>query len=82
MTSYSFVFATQLLLFVVFAPSVLSGHEQALSSVFYVYSLVGRLRVIDMIFLIKCFLISSDVHTSLTRIEVPCSWGSGVVPFN
>lgn len=70
MTAYSFVFATDILLFVIFAPTVWSRKEQAVLSFFYVYSLVGKLRRIDMIYLIKCFLISSDAHTSLIRIKV------------
>ena len=70
MTAYSFVFATHLLLFVIYAPGAWAREEQAVFSFFYVYSLVGKLRRIDMIYLIKCFLISSDAHTSLTRIKV------------
>ena len=70
MTGYSFTIVAQILVFLIYVPSVLDGGEQSLSAYFIVLSLIQILRVNAIILVLRCFITTTDTYTSVQRIQV------------
>ena len=69
-TAYSLMMAGPLIVFLIFVPSVLTGHQLPLFSVIFVFSLTKRLHITAIFFVLRCFTNSFDTFTSLQRIQV------------
>ena len=70
MTAYSFSIVAQVLVFLIYVPSVLSRGEQPLSAYFIVLSLVQFLRVNAIVIVLRSLVAGFDAHTSVQRIQV------------
>ena len=70
MTGYTFTIVAQVLVLIVFVPSVLAGDEGSLSSYIFVFSLILMLRINAIAIVMRCLVLVFDTQTSLWRIQV------------